>query len=133
MILVDTNVWSELTKPAPNARVCQWLVDNDEALCLSVLVIAEIRRGLEMPKAAARRTGLLHWLTALEATYAERILPFDADAAHMFGALLARRGEARLLDMQIAAQAIAADIPVATRNGKDFAWTGVALIDPWSV
>jgi toxin FitB len=133
VILVDTNVWSELTKPAPSQRVCQWLIENDEALCLSVLVIAEIRRGLEMPKAANRRTDLLRWLNGLEATYAPRILPFDADAAHLFGALLARRqGEATLLDLQIAAQAMAADMPVATRNGKDFARTGVALIDPWN-
>jgi toxin FitB len=133
VILVDTNVWSELTKPAPNPRVRQWLIDHDEALCLSVLVIAEIRRGLEMPKAAARRTDLLRWLNGLEAAYAPRILGFDADAAHLFGALMARRqGEATLLDLQIAAQAMAADMPVATRNGKDFAWTGVALTDPWN-
>lgn len=133
MILVDTNVWSELTKPAPNPRVRQWLIDHDHELCLSVLVIAEIRRGLEMPKAQARRAGLLGWLNSLEEAYAERILPFDTDAAHLFGALLARRpGEAMLLDIQIAAQAIAADIPVATRNVKDFAWTRAALIDPWN-
>lgn len=133
MILVDTNVWSELTEPAPNPRVTRWLIDNDDRLCLSVLVIAEIRRGLEMPKAQPRRDDLLRWLNGLEAAYADRILPFDADAAHLFGALLARRqGEATLLDLQIAAQAMAADIPVATRNGKDFAWTGAALIDPWN-
>jgi hypothetical protein len=132
-MLVDTNVWSELTKPAPDPRVRQWLIENDHALWLSVLVIAEIRRGLEMPKARARRTDLLRWLNELEATYGTRILNFDADAAHLFGALLARRqGEATLIDLQLAAQAMAADMPIATRNGKDFAWTGVALIDPWA-
>lgn len=132
MILVDTNVWSELTKPAPNARVTNWLIDHDEELWLSVIVIAEIRRGLEMPKAHSRRDGLLTWLATLEADYATRILPFDADMAHMFGALLARRsGEATLLDVQIAAQALAHDMTLATRNVKDFAWTGVTLVNPW--
>lgn len=132
-MLVDTNVWSELTKPAPDPRVCQWLIEHDHALWLSVLVIAEIRHGLEMPKAAERRADLLRWLNGLEATYNARILNFDADAAHLFGALLARRqGDATLLDLQIAAQAMAADMPIATRNGKDFAWTGVELIDPWN-
>lgn len=132
-MLVDTNVWSELTKPAPDPRVRRWLIEHDHALWLSVLVIAEIRRGLEMPKARPRRECLLRWLNGLEATYGSRILTFDADAAHLFGALLARRqGEATLIDLQLAAQAMAADMPIATRNGKDFAWTGVALIDPWA-
>ncbi|MBK8628929.1 MAG: type II toxin-antitoxin system VapC family toxin [Sphingomonadales bacterium] len=132
MILVDTNVWSELTKPTPSVRVTNWLIDHDAELWLSVIVIAEIRRGLEMPKAHARRGGLLTWLATLEADYATRILPFDADMAHLFGALLARRnGEATLLDVQIAAQALAHDMTLATRNGKDFAWTGVKLVNPW--
>ena len=132
MILVDTNVWSELTKPAPNARVVAFLMAHDQELALSVVVIAEIRRGTEMPKAFHRRDALLTWLDGLEQEYAAQILNFDADMAHVFGALLARRtGEATLLDLQIAAQALARDIPVVTRNGKDFAWTGVKLIDPW--
>ena len=132
MILVDTNVWSELTKPSPNPRVRDWLIDNDDALWLSVLVIAEIRRGIELPKAQGRRSELLGWLNGLELAFERRILDFDADAAHIFGALMARKqGEATLIDLQIAAQAIAADMPVATRNGKDFAWTGARLVNPW--
>jgi toxin FitB len=132
VILVDTNVWSELTKPVPDKRVAEYLIANDGELWLSVIVIAEIRRGLEMPKAHYRRPVLLAWLEALEADYATRILPFDADMAHMFGALLAQRqGEATLLDLQVAAQALACDATVATRNVKDFAWTGVRVVNPW--
>ena len=132
MILVDTNVWSELTKPAPDTRVRNFLIRHDTELWLSVIVIAEIRRGLENPKAALRRDGLLVWLTGLETDYASRTLPFDPDMAHLFGALLARRrGEATLLDLQLAAQALARDATLATRNSRDFAWTGVRLIDPW--
>jgi predicted nucleic acid-binding protein len=132
VILVDTNVWSELTKPVPDRRVSAFLIENDANLWLSVIVIAEIRRGLEMPKALYRRPVLLPWLEALETDYGTRILPFDADMAHMFGALLARRqGEATLLDLQVAAQALARGATVATRNVKDFAWTGVKLVNPW--
>jgi toxin FitB len=132
VILVDTNAWSELTKPAPDSRVTKFLVENDADLWLSVIVIAEIRRGLEMPKATQRRPVLLTWLEALETDYAARILPFDADMAHMFGALLARRqGEGVLLDLQVAAQALARDATVATRNVRDFEWTGVRLVNPW--
>lgn len=133
MILVDTNVWSELTKPAPDRRVREFLIENDAQLWLSVIVIGEIRRGVENPRAAARRAGLLAWLTGLECNYAERIITFDADMAHLFGALLARRqGEGTLLDLQLAAQGLSHDATVATRNLKDFAWTGVKLIDPWT-
>jgi toxin FitB len=132
VIIVDTNVWSELTKPAPDRRVRDFLIEYDADLWLSVIVIAEIRRGLENPKAVHRRVALLGWLNGLEADYAARILPFDPDMAHLFGALLARRqGEATLLDLQVAAQALAHNATVATRNIKDFAWTGVKLVDPW--
>ncbi len=132
MILVDTNVWSELTKPAPDSRVSAYLIENDADLWLSVIVIAEIRRGLENPKAAFRREGLRIWLAEIETGYASRILSFDADMAHLFGALLARRqGEATLLDLQLSSQALAHDATIATRNVKDFAWTGVKLVDPW--
>ncbi len=132
MILADTNVWSELTKPEPNPRVQNWLIENDHDLWLSVIVIAEIRRGAEMPKATKRRDELLAWLRGLELTYADRIYGFDDDAAHIFGALMARRqGDTVLLDMQIAAQAIAADCKLATRNVKDFDWIGVELVNPW--
>jgi toxin FitB len=132
VIVVDTNVWSELTKPAPDSRVTNFLIENDADLWLSVIVIAEIRRGLEMPKAVLRRPALLAWLEVLETDYTPRILPFDADMAHMFGALFAQRqGEATLLDLQVAAQALARDATVATRNVKDFAWTGVKVVNPW--
>jgi toxin FitB len=132
VILVDTNVWSETLKSPPDARVERWLHDNRDQLWLSVIVIAEIRQGVELPKAAAKRPKLEAWLNWLEANNQARVLNFDAECGHVFGALLARRSnEANLLDIQIAAQAIAYQIPVATRNVKDFAWTGVRLVNPW--
>ncbi len=132
MILVDTNVWSETLKSPCEPRVANWLQINREQLWLSVIVIAEIRQGVELPKAAAKRPKLEAWLNWLEANNQTRILDFDSECAHVFGALLARRNnEANMLDVQIAAQAIANRLPVATRNVKDFAWTGVRLVNPW--
>lgn len=132
MILVDTNVWSVQASRHPDQRVVDWLIEHDEQLWLSSIVIAEIRFGAELPKAAPFRPILTRWLDGLEQCYADRILYFDADAAHLFGALLARRPEtSALLDLQLAAQALAKDMTLATRNVKDFEWTGVKLVNPW--
>lgn len=133
MIIVDTNVWSVLFSRRPDAQVVDWLITHDANLWLSTVAIAEMRYGAELPKALALRPKILAWLHGLEDSYADRILPFDVDAAHIFGALRARRPDTTvLLDLQIAAQALARDATVATRNVKDFAWTGVKLVDPWA-
>ena len=132
MILADTNVWAVLFSRHPDRRVVDWLAEHDPQLWLSAIVIGEIRYGAELPRAQAIRPRILAWLDGLETAYADRILPFDADAAHLFGALRARRPETTiLLDLQLAAQALAHDATVATRNIKDFAWTGAKLVDPW--
>ena len=132
MILVDTNVWSETSRPSGNPKVLRWLESNRELLWLSTIVIAESRAGIENPKGASKREGLSAWLAKLEAGNAEQILPFDQLAAYSLGKLLpAKPQENKMLDTLIAAQALSRDCPIATRNGKDFAWTGVELIDPW--
>jgi toxin FitB len=132
MILVDTNVWSEMTKRNREPRVMAWLTDNEPQLRLSVLVIAEARRGYELPSARAIKPMLENWLSHLESTYADRIEPFDARDAHIYGQLAAQRTVGgKVLDIQLAAQAIARNIPLATRNVADFAWTGVKLVNPW--
>lgn len=132
MILVDTNVWSEVTKRRPEPKVVAWLSDHEPTLRLSVLVIAEIRRGYELPAAVPIRPMLETWLQRLESHYAGRTEPFDARDAHVYGQLAARRTiGAKVLDLQLAAQGIARRCPVATRNVADFAWTGVEVIDPW--
>ena len=132
MILVDTNVWSELTKRKGEPRVHAWLARNEPSLRLSVLVIAEIRRGYELPRSQAIRPMLEPWLKRLESHYAGRTEVFDARDAHIFGQLAAQRTiGTKVLDVQLAAQALARDMTIATRNLRDFAWTGVRLIDPW--
>lgn len=136
MILFDTNVWSALRKPRGQERVVEWIANCLDEAWLSVIAIAEIRMGIENPKVAGRRSEFAQWLADLEILCADRILPFDARAGHVFGTLLAQRKlekqETKLLDIQLAAQALSRDCPVATRNVKDFEWTGARLINPWS-
>lgn len=135
MILVDTNVWSEQTKPHADAAVLAWLEDNDADLVLSSLVIAEIRYGIELPKAARKRPHLEAWLAGLESRYYGQTLVFGPESALHYGRVAARpevkAREPQVIDMLIAAQALQHQIPVATRNAKDFDWIGVDLIDPW--
>ena len=136
MILLDTNVWSALNHPSRNSEAVRWIVAHAAEAWLSTIVIAEIRLGIENPQAAARRPALEQWLADLELSYRERTLVFDAPAAHWFGKLIARRKmekqETKLLDIQLAAQALSRECAVATRNVRDFAWTGVRLVDPWT-
>lgn len=136
MILVDTNVWSELAKPEGDPAVLAWLEANDGDLALSTLVMAEIQYGLELPKAAHKRADLILWLRGLEERYWSRVWHFDADDARSFGRLAAstevKKRDPQVIDLQLAAQALARGAAVATRNVKDFEWTGVTVIDPWA-
>lgn len=136
MILVDTNVWSELAKPEGDSAVLAWLEANDGELVLSTLVMAEIQYGLELPEAAHKRPYLEKWLQGLEERYWSEVWSFDAGDARSYGRLAAspeaRKREPQIIDMQIAAQALARGASLATRNVRDFAWTGTKLIDPWT-
>ncbi len=131
-MILDTNVWSVLSKPKREARPLAWIYENELDLWLSPLVVAEVRFGLERPEAAHKKATLSEWLAGLEEDYRERTLPFDNPAGHALGRLmLAKPQEAKLLDTLLAAQALSRDCPIATRNTRDFLWTGAKLIDPW--
>jgi toxin FitB len=135
VILLDTNVWSVLPHAGRELRVESWIAERNALIWLSVFAVAEIRMGIENPVASAKRERLAEWLADLELLYAERILEFDLSSAHVFGKLVAQKKlqkqETKLLDLQLAAQALAKDMTLATRNVKDFEWTGVKLINPW--
>ena len=95
-------------------------------------MIAEIRAGIENPESGTKRAGLEQWLQRLEFLNAERTLPFDSLAAYALGKLLlAKPQQNNMLDTLLAAQALSRDCPIATRNGKDFEWTGAKVISPW--
>ena len=137
MILLDTNVVSELMRPAPAGAVLAWFAAQDAAdLYLSAIGEAELRRGAAMLPAGKRRDQLMATIDAMIAEdFAGRILPFDSNAAQAFVLVfLERRAAGRPIsfaDCQIAATARAQGAAIATRNTADFAGCGIAVIDPW--
>jgi toxin FitB len=78
LILVDTNVWSELTKPHGDPVVLAWLEANDDDLALSTLVISEIRYGIEMLGPSPKRPFLDAWLDGLQSRYYSQTWHFDS-------------------------------------------------------
>ena len=134
-LLLDTNVVSELRKGArANARLRAWLegVPADD-LHLSVLVIGELRRGVELVrrKDARRAAALDRWLVRVAGDYAARILPVDGRVAEEWGRLTAVR-PGSVIDTLMAATALVHGLVLVTRNVRDVAWTGVRYLDPFA-
>ena len=138
MIVIDTNVVSELMRPAPDPQVIDWFGRQDAArLHLSAVSEAELRRGVAIMPGGRRRDDLRAAIDAMVAEdFADRVLPFDGAAAVAFAAIFAERRTAGrpigFPDCQIAATARACEAAVATRNGDDFAGCGIDVIDPWA-
>jgi hypothetical protein len=137
MILLDTNVISELMRAEPAQVVLDWFGQQDAAaLFLSAITEAELRTGIAILPEGPRRDRLQIALEAMIAQdFQTRILPFDSAAARAYADIAAaRRATGRLIaeaDCQIAAIARAMGAPVATRNVRDFDGCGVTLINPW--
>ncbi|TYL97391.1 type II toxin-antitoxin system VapC family toxin [Bradyrhizobium rifense] len=136
-LLLDTNILSEVQRPAPSPKVLAWLdtVDEDRAF-ISVASIAELRRGIALLDDGRRRAALTAWLAHdLPARFAGRILPIDHAVAERWGDLMtqSRRSGIALsvMDGFFAATALTNDLALVTRNLKDFAAFGVTLINPW--
>lgn len=137
-LLLDTNVLSEVTRPAPDARVLDWLdrLDEDRSF-ISVVSIAEIRRGVALMDEGRKREALAEWLARdLPQRFEQRVLPVDEPVALAWGDLMGlakRRGRGlSSMDGLIAATAIARQFTLATRNTKDFERFGIELFDPWT-
>jgi predicted nucleic acid-binding protein len=136
-LLLDTNVLSEVKRPAPDAKVLNWLdaVDEDRVF-VSVASIAELRRGIALMDDGRPRASLTAWFANdLPARFAERILPIDHAVAERWGDLMAqsrRSGVAlSVMDGFFAATALAKGLMLVTRNVKDFTPFGVPLFNPW--
>lgn len=136
-LLLDTNVLSEVTKPRPDETVLQWLhgLDEDRTF-ISIVSIAEIRRGVALMDSGRKRDALDEWLRYdLPQRFESRIIPVDEPVAFAWGDLMApakRSGRALAsMDGLIAATAIAHRLTLATRNTKDFEGFGIDIIDPW--
>ncbi|MDR1236768.1 MAG: type II toxin-antitoxin system VapC family toxin [Propionibacteriaceae bacterium] len=134
--LIDTNVVSENCKPQPNPTVIAWLESVPaEQCCLSVLTLAELRRGivlLEAKRATAKAVRLNHWLADTVAQYAGRILDVTPAIAEAWACLPAKR-TLPWLDSFIAATAITHGLALVTRNTKDFEGADVSCFDPFEL
>lgn len=137
MIVIDTNVVSELMRPRPAAAVLRWFATRDAAaLHLTAVGEAELRRGAAVLPPGERRERLIAAIDAMIAVdFAGRVLPFDSAAAVAFAAVsAARRAAGRPIgfpDCQIAAIARAHGAAVATRNVANFEGCGVEVHDPF--
>lgn len=138
MILLDTNVVSELFRPRPEPAVEAYLLAQPrDALFTAAVCVAEIRYGLARMPQGRRRDELAGRIEAfLSGGFAARILPFDAACAAAYGMIRASR-ESRGLpieveDAMIAATAYAHRATVATRNATDLDGCGVTVINPWA-
>jgi len=138
MILLDTNVVSEVMRPAPDTGVLRWLGEQrTERVHLSVVTIAEIHYSLNLLTDQPRRRDLRERFQRFaDEGFASRVLDFDRHAAERSGAVLAERRRAgrpiSVPDAQIAATALTNGLRVATRNTRDFVGVGVDLIDPFA-
>ena len=132
--LLDTNVISELRKGSrADSRVAAWFGDvPEDALYLSVLVVGEIRRGVESIRRRDPESGqaLDVWLTKLCALYEHRILPVSRAVAEVWGVLNVPN-PMPAVDGLLAATAMVNDLVLVTRNVKDVAPSGVSCINPF--
>lgn len=136
MIILDTNVLSELMREKADARVIDWVSAQASAnLFTTVVSEAEVFFGLAALPAGKRRKALEEAAAGLFADFDGRVLVFDSSAARLCGeTCAARRRAARPIsfaDAQIAAIARSCDAVVATRDTGGFAGCGVDLVDPW--
>lgn len=135
--LLDTNVLSEGMRPRPNRGVVAWLAQVDEdRVFISVITMAELRRGIVRLPVSSRKAKLHRWLAEeLRERFAGRILPIDDAVAMEWGDLVAARetagGPIQPMDALIAATARVYDLAVVTRNVRDFKGAAQATINPW--
>lgn len=137
MIVLDTNVISEIWKREPSPAVLTWLdAQLVETLYLSAITLAELRLGLAVMPAGQRRSVLMNRLeNEVVPAFSGRILPFDQAAARAYADLMAearRKGLAiSQADGHIAATAMVHSCAVATRDVSPFKAAGLRVINPW--
>jgi hypothetical protein len=137
MILLDTNVVSEVMKTQPAESVVAWLNAQDsERLYVSAITIGEITYGLRILPDGKRRSGLRERFERFVVlAFDQRVLAYDESAARVYGELMGDRKELGLSmsvpDGQIAAIARLNHLAVATRNVLDFEHCGIDVLNPF--
>lgn len=136
--LLDTCLISELVAKHPNQKVVDWLdAQVPDTLYISIITIGEIAKGISKITASKRKESLMKWLNeTLPSRFKNRILGIDFSTMVLWGNLvrqLEQNGRPLpAMDSLIAAIAIHNGLSLVTRNEKDFAGTGVVIINPWS-
>ena len=139
MIVLDTNVLSELMRQQPAEAGLAWADQlSPQEVAITAMNEAEILHGIARLADSQRKQQLEQgWDALLKSVLQHPVLPFNSDAAHWFAALVSHReGMGRPIstaDAVIAATALAHDGQLATRNASDFTAIGLALINPWSL
>ena len=136
MILLDTNVVSELSKPTGDARVLEWLNSQPERnLFLTAITLAEILEGVSLLPDGKRKQMLRVTINEAVARFVNPVLPFGRQAAEVYATLVVRAKAKNytlpIADAQIAAIAASQGFTVATRDVAPFRAAGVAVINPW--
>jgi predicted nucleic acid-binding protein len=138
MIILDTNVLSELMRPKPSPEVVAWVAKQPATeLFTTSITEAEIFYGIEILARSKRRQGLTAAASAMfSEDLAGRVFGFESEAARAFSKIAAgRRALGKPIsqaDAQIAAIAQVRSAKLATRNVEDFAECGVVVVDPWN-
>ena len=136
MIILDTSVLSEVFRPHPDTRVTIWLESLADDVAITAITLAELLAGVRRLPNGRRREMLSTAVGTTVQTYrSTRVPAFDSSAAEHYATILAAREHAGLpismADAQIAAICRAHGASCATRDTKDFAQTGIELINPW--
>jgi predicted nucleic acid-binding protein len=138
MIVLDTNVLSELMRRRPAPRVVEWVDEQDaSALAITAITVAELLYGVARLRDGARKAKLASAVHALvREDFSGTVLPFDVAAAEQYAVLVSEReGQGRPVstaDGQIAAICRHHGAQLATRNVRDFDATGIAVLNPWT-
>ena len=132
--LLDSNLLSETTKPAPDFRVELWLTIHESEAAVSVLTMGELEKGVLLLPAGRRRTMIETWFQRIRLRMQGRILAIDEKImtcwAELYAGELRRGRRLEVVDSLLAATAVHHRLTIATRNVRDFP-TDVALVNPW--
>jgi predicted nucleic acid-binding protein len=136
MIVLDTNVVSELMRAEPALAVLTWLQQNSgDSMYTTTVTVAEIRYGIARLPEGRRRESLHQAANEIFAAFPRQVLPFDLAAANAYADVVTVRESLGNpidgFDAQIAAICRSQAAALATRNTKDFTNTGISVVDPW--
>lgn len=139
MIILDTNIISEVMRPQPNTQVMSWLRKYPvEELAITSISIAEISYGLKRLPVGRRRDSLQwRFQMFIDQGFSDRIFPFEERAAEIYAEIIVDRKQQgkpiEVMDAMIASIALLKTATLATRNVSDFENCGLELVNPWEI